>query len=170
MRNRPLIIAAGLLVLLASLALVVFLTAALTPDQTHPAFATAVAFAEAAARGNEDAAAALMTPELAAWVAQNCPEGRVSACVQASTPPEWGDLISAVFRRAAPDGPNWDVDLIATYQFEQGFSGVCIYTQLVPDGEAWKVAAYAGFVWCGDPATRNMAANADAPNRAPAAP
>ncbi len=170
MRNRPLIITLIVLGVIGSIALVVVITAALTPGETNPAFAAAVAFVEAAERGDDAAANALMTPELAAYVVLNCPEGSVSACVQSYTPPEWGGLISAVFRRAAPDGPNWDVDLIATYQHGQGFSGVCIYTRMVPDGEVWKVAEYAGFAACGDPATRNMATNPDAPNRAPSAP
>lgn len=169
MRNRPVLIALIVLAVVASLALVIVLTAALTPAQTHPAFAAAVAFAEAAARGDDETAHALMTPELAGYVADHCPDGRVSACVQSYTPPEWGGMLSAVFRRSAPDGAEWDVDLIATYEHETGFSGVCIYTRMTPAGAGWQVAEYAGFAWCGDPATRSMADNPAAPNRAPAA-
>ncbi|HYO87004.1 MAG TPA: hypothetical protein VER79_00030 [Candidatus Limnocylindrales bacterium] len=169
MRNRSLWIALISAGIVGSVAIVIVITAALTPGQINPAFAAAVEFVEAAERDDDAAATVLMTPELAAYIAQNCPDGSVSACVQSYTPPEWGDLISAVFRRAAPEGPNWDVDLIATYQYGQGFSGVCIFTRMVPDGEGWKVAEYAGFVACGDPATRNMATNPGAPNRAPSA-
>ena len=165
--SRPVLIT---LIVLGSIATVVVVTAALTPSQLNPAFAAAVAFVEAAERGEDEAAAALMSPELAAWAQANCPDGRISACVQAYTPEAWGDLISAVFRRAAPDGPDWDVDLIATYQHDQGFSGVCIYTRMEPAESGWQVAEYAGFAWCGDPGTRNMAANPSAPNRAPATP
>ena len=153
----------------AALALVVIVTAVLTPGQTNPAFAAAVAFAEAAAKGDEETAQALMTPELAIYVAGHCPEGRVSACVQGYTPPEWGEMLSAVFRRAAPDGENWNVDVIATYQYAEGFSGVCIFTRITPQGDGWRVAEYAGFASCADAGTRNMATNPDAPNRAPSA-
>jgi hypothetical protein len=168
--SRPVLITVIILVVLGGLALVVAVTAALTPSQLNPAFAAAVAFVEAAARGEDETAAALMSPELAAWAQANCPDGRISACVQAHTPEAWGDLISAVFRRAAPDGDAWDVDLIATYQYEEGFSGVCIYARMEPTETGWQVAEYAGFAWCGDPGTRNMATNPSAPNRAPAAP
>lgn len=168
--SRPVLIALIVLAAVGALALVVLITAALTPSQLNPAFAAAVAFAEAAERGDDDAANRLMSPELAAWAAANCPDGRVSTCVQAYTPDEWGDLISAVFRRATPDGEAWDVDLIATYQHEQGFSGVCIYLRMEPENDAWQVAGYAGFAWCGDPATRTMASNPAAPNRAPDSP
>lgn len=167
MLKRPLFIILIGIGLAAGVALVVIVTAALTPGEMNPAFTAAVTFVEAAERGDDVTAAALMTPELAAYVAQNCPEGSVSACVHAHTPAEWGDLISAVFRRAAPDGPDWDVDLIATYEHGKGASGVCIYTRLIAEGEAWKVAEYAGFAGCADPRTRNMATNPDTPNRVP---
>lgn len=170
MLKRPRAIALIVIGIVVSVALVVIVTAALTPGETHPAFAAAVAFVEATAHGDDAAATALMTPELAAYIARNCPEGSVSACVQGYTPPEWGEMLSAVFRRAAPDGPDWNVDVIATYEHGQGFSGVCIYTRLTAEGEAWKVAEYAGFAACSDAGTRNMATNPDAPNRAPSAP
>ncbi|MFN8378331.1 MAG: hypothetical protein U0452_06620 [Anaerolineae bacterium] len=168
--SRPVLITLIVLAVLGGVALVVLVTAALTPSQLNPAFAAAVEFVEAAERGDDESATALLSPELATWVTAQCPDGSISACVQAYTPEAWGDLISAVFRRAAPDGDAWDVDLIATYQHEQGFSGVCIYARMEPNGDSWQVAEYAGFAWCGDPATRNMATNPDAPNRAPSAP
>lgn len=168
--SRPVLIALIVLAVAGGVALVVLVTAALTPGQLNPAFAAAVAFVEAAERGDDEAADAIMSPELAAWASANCPNASISACVHAYTPEAWGSLISAVFRRAAPDGDAWDVDLIATYQHDEGFSGVCIYTRMEPDGASWRVAEYAGFAWCGDPATRTMATNPAAPNRAPSAP
>lgn len=151
-----------------SLALLIALTAALTPENANPAFAAAVAFVNAAASGDDAAAMPLLTPEMQAWVQANCPNSSVAACVQAYTPPEWGGLLRAVFRRAAPDGPAWDVDIIATYARGTGFSGVCIYNRVEPDAAGqWRVAGWAGFVHCGDPASRGMASNPDAPNRAP---
>ena len=168
--SRPVLIALIVLAVVSGVALVVLVTAALTPGQLNPAFAAAVACVEAAERGDDEAANAIMSPELAAWASANCPDARISACVRAYTPEDWGDLISAVFRRAVPDGDAWDVDLIATYQHGQGFSGVCIYARMEPNGDSWQLAEYAGFAWCGDPATRTMAGNPAAPNRAPASP
>jgi len=106
---------------------------------------------------------------LRAWGAANCPYGRVSACVQALFPPEWGDFISMVYRRATPDGERaWDVDLIGTFRAGQGGSGICLYTRVEQGADdVWRVESYAGWIWCGDPASRNMADNPDAPNRAP---
>lgn len=157
----------GLSVLVV-LAVLVGLTAALTPGQTHPAFAAAVDFANAAGKGDDAAAFALLDEAMQTWVTDNCPDGSVSACVRGYTPREWGGLMSAVFRRAAPDGDAWDVDVIATYERDKGFSGVCIYTRVEPDGAgAYRIAGYAGYISCGDPASRGMAANPDAPNRAP---
>lgn len=153
---------------LVGLALVIVLTAALTPENTNPAFAAAVTFVNAAVSGDDAAAMALLTPQMQVWVGANCPAASVSACAQAYTPPEWGGLLKAVFRRATPDGPAWDVDIIATYAEGTGFSGVCIYTRVEPDAAgSYKVAGWAGFVHCGDPASRSMASNPDAPNRAP---
>ncbi len=151
-----------------TLALLIALTAALTPENTNPAFATAVAFVNAAAGGDDAAAMPLLTPAMQEWVRANCPNGSVAACAQGYTPPEWGGLLRAVFRRATPDGPAWDVDIIATYAQGTGFSGVCIYNRVELDAAGeWRVAGWAGFVHCGDPASRGMASNPDAPNRAP---
>jgi len=166
MSRRNLVIIAG--IILVSTLTVIIVTATFTPGSTEPAFAAAVAFMDAAGKGDDAAAEAFLSPDMLAYVAANCPNGSVSACVDQFTPPEWGDLLSAVFRRAIPDGTNWNVDLIATYQFGTGFSGVCIYHRMEQnDSGAWKVAGWAGFIHCGDPASREMASNPDTPNRAP---
>lgn len=154
----------GLLVLVV----VVVLTAALTPANTEPAFAAAITFTNAAATGDDDTAFALLDDTMQAYVLENCPDGSVSACVQSYTPPEWGGIISAVFRRAIPDAGSWDVDLIATYEEETGFTGVCIYNRVEQDAAGdWRVAGWAGFIHCADAASRNMATNPDTPFRAP---
>jgi hypothetical protein len=151
-----------------SVVVILIAATAFTPGQTNPAFAAAEAFANAAGKGDEATAFALLAPAAQDYVRENCPDGRVSACVDAYTPPEWGGLMSAVFRRAVPDGNAWNVDLIATWERDRGFSGVCIYTRMeADDAGAWRVAEYAGFVHCGDQASRNMANNPDAPNRVP---
>lgn len=147
---------------------VIAATAALTPQETNPAFAAATQFMDAAGKGDEATAFALLSDEMQAYVRDNCPQGEVSACVEAYTPEAWGDFLSVVFRRAAPDGAAWDVDLIATYAEGTGFSGVCIYQRMEQDAAGdWRVAAYAGFVSCGAAESRNMADNPNAPNRAP---
>ncbi|NDJ62305.1 MAG: hypothetical protein GYB67_14355 [Chloroflexi bacterium] len=166
MNRRLILIIVGIT---AALAVVILLTAALVPEQLHPAFAAAVAFANAAGQGDDATAFALLGPELQAYVRANCPDGSVSACVNAYTPPEWGDLLAAVYRRAAPDGPDaWDVNLVATYAEGVGFSGVCIYTrteQIAP--EDWRIVEWAGYIHCGDGRSRNMATNPETPHRAP---
>lgn len=147
---------------------VVIVTATLIPQQTNPAFDAAVSFVNAAGSGDDAAAMALLSPELQAWVADNCPNGSVSACVEAYAPDSWGDFASGVFRRAAPDAGAWDVDVISYYALDQGSSGVCTYARVEQDSAgAWKVVRWAGWAWCGDPATRSMATNPDAPNQAP---
>lgn len=164
-KNLPLIII-GLIALVISL---IAATALLVPAQTNPAFAAALAWANAVAVGEEATAVAHEGEALRAWAASNCPNGRVSDCVQALFPPEWGDFISMVYRRATPDGERaWDVDLIGTFREGQGSSGICLYTRVEQsDDGIWRVEAYAGWIWCGDPASRNMARNPQAPNRAP---
>lgn len=174
MNRRKLLI--GVLVIAVTLIALILLTAALIPQQTDPAFAAAVAFAQAAGRGDDETAFALLDEPMRAYVEANCPDGRVSACVEGYIPDEWGAFQNVVFRRAAPDAATmrdgqptaYDVELIATYAEDKGFSGVCIYERLEQDAAGvWRVAGYAGFVSCGDPESRNMAANADAPYRAP---
>jgi hypothetical protein len=163
--KRILWIGVGIAVALVA---VVVVTLALVPSETNPAFAAAEAFAQAAGRGDDAAARALLSDDMQAYVEANCPEGSVSACVDSFTPPEWGAMKSAVYRRAAPDGGAWDVDLISYYEADRGASGVCIYQRMEQNAAGeWRVAGWAGFVHCGDPASRNMASNPDAPNRAP---
>jgi hypothetical protein len=160
-----------LILLIAAIAAVVtavvLVTLALTPGGTEPAFAAAEAFVRAAGRGDDAAASAFLTDDLRAYVAANCPNGSIAACVASYTPPEWGGLFSIGLRRAARDGDAWNVELIGIYERDRGNTGVCVYTRVVPDGDAWRIAAWAGFVWCGDPASRDMADNPAAPNRAP---
>jgi hypothetical protein len=173
MNRRTLLI--GALITAAALIIIILLTAALTPQQTNPAYAAAVAFADAAGDGDDATAHALLGDELRAYVEANCPDGRVSACVESYIPDEWGAFQSVVFRRAAPDATRiengapaaYDVDLIATYAEDRGFSGVCIYVRMEQTEAGWQVVRYAGFVSCGDAASRNMANNPDAPNVAP---
>jgi hypothetical protein len=165
MRSKRVLWVAGILLLGVG---IVAVTLLLTPQETNPAFAAAVNFMNAAGKGDDATASTLLSDELLAYVAANCPDGSVSACVQGYIPPEWGDLISAVFRRAAPDGDAWDVDLIATYEQDTGASGVCAYTRVQQDESgAWRVYEWAGFLWCGDGRSRNMATNPETPNRAP---
>lgn len=169
MNNRNLLLAlAGLII--GAVVVVVIVTATFTPEGTEPAFNVATTFVNAAAQGDEATAFPLLSPALQDWARANCPEGQVSACVQAYTPAEWGRLASAEFRRSARVGPAWDIDLIGYYDREgtQGFSGVCVYVRMEAAAPGdWRIAGWAGWAWCGDPATRNMARNADAPNRVP---
>lgn len=168
MKRSTLILIISLFVGITIIALVA-LTAALTPENTNPAFAAALSFVNAAGTGDDETALALLTPAVQAYVQANCPVGSVSACIQPYTPPEWGAFRSAVFRRAVPDGADaWDVDLIATYEQDKGFSGVCIYNRVErnPAGD-WQVAGWAGFIHCGESASRNMATNPETPNRVP---
>jgi len=155
-------------VLLVSIVIILIATLAFIPQNANPAFATAVEFSQAAGEGDDAAAMALLDAPLQKYVQANCPEGSVSACVRAYTPPDWGQFRSVVFRRALPDGAAWNVDLIATYEAGKGASGVCIYNR-IEQGEdgAWQVTAWAGFVHCAEADSRNMATNPDTPNRAP---
>lgn len=156
-----------LAIIFATAVVLVGLTAALIP-QDNPAFATALDFSRAALTGDDDSARALLGADLRDWVDANCPDASVSTCITDLIPPEWGPFQNIVFRRAAPDGDAWNVDLIATFAEDVGFTGVCIYHRMeeVAPGD-WRVVAYAGYIHCGDPASRNMAANPDAPNRVP---
>lgn len=147
---------------------VVALTLALTPGAIHPAFAAATTFMNAAGKGDDTTASMLLSDDMRAYVGANCPDGSVSACITGYIPPEWGDLQSAVFRRAAPDGENWNVELIATYEKDTGASGVCSFYRMEQDAAGeWRVYGWAGFLWCGDGRSRNMATNPDTPNRVP---
>lgn len=165
--NRMVLIVAGGLL---ALVLVVVLTALLVPQQ-NPAYTAAIEFVNAAAQGDDAAAESYLSDELLAYVDANCPDDSVAACVQGYTPPEWGDMLSAVFRRSQPDGPDaWDILLIATYEEDQGFSGVCIYNRAERvQGEDWEITRWSGFVSCDLPnaGLRSLADEPDAPNRAP---
>jgi hypothetical protein len=137
-------------------------------QETETPFAVAATFMNAAGKGDDVSAFALLSADMQTYVTENCQDGSVSACVMGYIPPEWGALGSAVFRRGAPAGVNWDVEVIATYEKDKGASGVCSYFRMQPDESgAWRVYGWAGFLWCGDPLSRNMATNPDTPNRAP---
>lgn len=167
MKLKPVvwIVGGAILIIAAMIALAVLLV----PENTHPAYAAATDFMNAAGKGEEAAASALLSDELQSFVQTNCPQGQVSACLDAYTPPEWGDLLSAVYRRSIPDGRAWDVLLVATYEEGKGFAGVCIYHRMeeVAPGD-WRVAAWSGFIPCDDPDSGLQGLRReDAPNRAP---
>lgn len=163
--RRFLVIVAFLLIIIV---LVIIATALLIP-QSNPAYATAIDFVNAASTGNDAEAITHLSPELQAYVAENCPDSSVSACITSYAPEDWGTFSSAVYRRSIPDGDRaWDVDLIGTYSAGVGASGVCIYTRVEQaDDSNWYVTDWAGWLHCGDAASRNMATNPDTPNRAP---
>jgi hypothetical protein len=169
MKQSSVLLAAGLLILTVAVVAILLLTESFTPENTDPAYAAAVGFVNAAGTGDDSTALSLLSPDLQAYVAEQCPDASVAACVRAYTPEEWGAFLNAVFRRAAPDGPNArDVELIATYEQDKGFSGVCIYNRVEQDAAgAWKVTGWAGFIHCGEAAARDMATNPDTPNRVP---
>lgn len=165
------------LAIVASAAVIIVISVALTPANTNFAYAAAVDFTNLATKGQTADASALMDDNLRAYVAENCPSGDVGACVQAYAPADWGAMISAVFRRSIPDGNNaWDIQLVATYEEEKGFSGVCIYNRVerfaeLAEGDAydgWRVTRWSGFIPCDDALSgiQNLR-GADAPNRAP---
>ena len=166
MRRRPVVwISVGGLLLAA---VIIAATLLLTPQEANPAFAAATDFMAAAGAGDDTVAFALLDTTMQAYVQANCPDGSAAACIAAYIPAEWGAFQSVVFRRAAPDGAAWDVNLIATYAEGIGFSGVCIYQRMArDDAGAWRVAGWAGFISCGDSRSREMATNPDTPNRAP---
>lgn len=164
---KPRTLTIVVIALLVVVAIIIVATLIFTPGQTEPAFQAAVAFVEAAAKGDDDAALALASPAIREATAANCPEGSISACVDSYTPPEWGAMQSVVFRRAIPDGENWNVELISYYASDTGASGVCIFTRMEPVDDAWQVTRYAGFIHCADPAWRSISSAPDAPNRVP---
>jgi hypothetical protein len=156
------------LAIILSVAVVVVVTLQFTPQEANPAFAAATTFMNAAFQGDDHTAFALLSQLMQQYVNDHCPNSSVSACVKSFTPPEYGEADSAIYRRAAPDGGAWDVELIAVYPHDKGASGVCIYERMEqsPAGD-WQVAGWAGFLWCGDGRSRDMATNPDTPNRAP---
>ncbi len=156
------------LAIVVSIMVVVVVTLALTPQETNPAYAAATGFMNAAFQGDDSAALVYLSEPMQQYVKNNCPNGSVSACIKGYTPPEYGEAETAVFRRAVPDGEAWDVELIVAYPADKGASGVCIYERMEPNAAGdWQVAGWAGFLWCGDARSRNMATNPDTPNRAP---
>ncbi len=164
--NRFGILAIVFILLIAVILIVITL---LVPENTNPAFAAAIEFVNAAGTGDEDDAVKNLSPELQTYIAENCPDGLVSACIESYAPDEWGDFRSVVFRRATPDGDKaWDVDLIGTYETGVGASGVCVYNRVeqAADGN-WYVTKWAGFIHCAEAASRDMESNPDTPNRAP---
>lgn len=156
------------LVIIAIIAALVLVAIALTPPQTHPAFDVAQTFANAAGHGDDAIAFPLLGTDLSKAVTATCKDGKPSACVQGYIPLEWGALENAVFRRAIPDGAAWDVEVIATYEKDKGASGVCSYFHVTQDVDGqWKIDRWAGFLWCGDSRSRDMATNPDTPHRMP---
>lgn len=149
----------------------VALTAVFTPSNSHPAYDVAAEFMNAAGQGDEATAFALLNSNLQTYARENCLNGEVSACIRGYTPPEWGSLLSAEFRRSLFDSDTAvDVLLFATYEEEKGFSGVCIYHRVEQDSEGhWKVAGWSGFISCGESGAglQNLRSAADAPNRVP---
>jgi len=153
-----------------ALVIVIVVTALLVPQGTNPAYAAAIHFVNAAGRGDDALAASQLSAELRAYVHENCPEGRVAACIESYTPPAWGNFLNAVFRRAQPDGPDaWDILLLATYEEEQGFSGVCIYNRAERGADGWRITRWSGWVSCAlpDAGLSSLAQNDAAPNQAP---
>ncbi len=157
----------GVIAIVALLAL----TLLVQPEST-PAFETAVDFMNAAGDGNDALASSKLSSDMQDFVSANCPDGSVSACVDAYTPPEWGGLIQAVFRRSLPtDDGGWDVLVISTYEEAQGFSGVCSYFRVeqADTVDQWEITRWAGFMSCDEPnaSLTSLRDLPDAPNRAP---
>ena len=158
-----------LIIAAIAIVIVVALTLVLVPDQA-PQYEVAVRFVNAASRGEEAEAFALLGEDLQAYVRATCPDGEVSACIADTIPPEWGGFINSVFRRSRPrDDGGWDVLHIANYEADQGFSGICVYTHMAQnDAGEWRVQAWSGFVSCDlENAGLDGLAEPDAPNRAP---
>jgi len=173
MKSRAAIAIVVVIALLVTAILIISLS--LTPAQSNPAYAVAEDFTNLAAKGQNDAALALVSQPLRAYAQDNCPDGSLAACVQSYVPPEWGGIISAVYRRSVPEGDVQHVQLIATYQEGKGFSGVCIYNRVerVADPandpyDGWRVTRYAGFVPCDAPGSDlDEMRQPNAPNAAP---
>ena len=135
----------------------------------HPAHTAAVNFVNAAATGDDDTALPYMSKSLRDSVTENCPDGIPSTCIESYADESWGNFMSAVFRRAIPDGNEaWDVQLIATYEDGQGFSGICIYNRVEQIESTWQVTRWSGFISCDLPtAGLKSLAEASAPNHMP---
>src|SRR5690606_6392868 len=145
MRSRTLLVI-GITTTIVIIAIIVA-AVAFAPDETNPAFTTAVMFVESAGKQADAAAMALLNDPMRAYVEANCAGGLPSGCIGAYIPADWGDMLSAVFRRAAPNGENWNVEVISTYEAGKGASGMCALIYVEPDGsDGWDVAGWAGFV------------------------
>lgn len=165
MRASPLTLFIGIVVIVIG---VIIATATLIPQQ-NPAYDIGIQFVNAASKGDDATALSALSPELQAYVGTNCPDGSVSACIRAYAPPEWGNFLSAVYRRSIPEGADiLHVQYISTYEKDKGASGVCIYTRMERTGETWQVASWSGWVWCGDERSGlTSLMQADAINHAP---
>ncbi len=165
MRSKRGLLLIGGAVLVVILLVILLVSASSNPD-SFPPYAAALAFSRAVGVGDNAAASAELSPAAVQWAGVNCPEG-IAVCLGRLADPAWGDLISVVFRRAAPDGANaYDVELIATYEQGVGFSGICIYNRVEKQtDDTWKVAGWAGWIHCADPLSRDMERNPEAPNR-----
>lgn len=165
MANNKLILGVGSL-MIAVVALIIA-TLFLVPEETNPAYATAVNFVNSVATGDDDTALPYMSTALRASVTENCPDGIPSTCINSYADDSWGGFMSAVFRRAIPDGHDaWDIQLIATYEEGQGFSGICIYNRVERINDDWQVTRWSGFVSCDLPtAGLQGLASESAPNR-----
>lgn len=158
--------------LAVTLVVLIVLTMFLTPAALNPAYAAALDFADAVFDTRDDAAAmALLSPEMVAWVGENCPEG-VTACIDDYIPDEWGGYVDTVYRRSVPDGTKaWDIQLIATFdeRLTPGFSGVCIYVRAEDLGDSnWLLTRWSGWVSCAqEEGLDNLRLNPNVPNRAP---
>lgn len=172
MRRTPLILSLAFIIAVVGL---IVLSVVLVPQETNPAFAIATDFSRAALRGDEATALAHLSPELSAYVAETCPDGRLTACVDGYIPDEWGGLVDVVYRRSVPQdsGRAWDIQTIATFERGQGFSGVCIYVRAEnptpSQADGWRITRWAGWVSCDveNKGLDDLRTNPDAPNRAP---
>jgi hypothetical protein len=166
-RLKPLYVVLALI----ALVLIVAVTALLVPSETNPAFATAVNFVNASGKGDDALAIQALAPVLQDYVMNNCPDDSVSACIDAYTPAEWGKFLSAVFRRAQPDGAQaWDIQLVATYELGQGFSGVCMYNRVEQLADnTWQITRWSGWMSCDEANSglTNLISDPTVPNRAP---
>lgn len=171
--NRTVIILVALfaIILIGLIGLSLFLV----PQETNPAFRVATEFARNALQGGKAPVDAYLSPELAAYVESSCPNGNATDCITGYIPEEWGGFIDVVYRRSVPqdNGRAWDIQLIASFEQGQGFSGVCIYLRAEnptpANADGWKITRWAGWVSCDvdNKGLDDLRTNPDAPNRAP---
>lgn len=165
-------------IILVVIAGLIAVSVTLTPDNTSPAYAVAVDFANAVGDSDDAALQNTLSEELKQYASDNCPDGSLANCINAEIPEDWGNMLITVFRRAEPEGVSaWDVLSVATYEEAQGFSGVCIYTRVEQlegdtssdDYEGWRVVNWSGFISCDSPdaGLRQLKATAANRNEAP---